>query len=98
MIAEQLDGYLLRIRKILAELGIPEELPAARGVNLCRESAELIVVEPMPQGRAFLFHSGCGRRLVRIETGRRGRHYAVDGLGLSQCGLSIRHYLLSEFR
>jgi D-alanyl-D-alanine carboxypeptidase len=45
--------YLPRIRKIFVEFGIPEELPVARGLELCREPAELTVAEITPQGREF---------------------------------------------
>lgn len=53
MIAEPLDDYLPRIRRIFVELSIPEELPTARGLELCREPAELVVAETTQQGREF---------------------------------------------
>lgn len=45
MIAEQLDGYLPRIRGIFIELGIPEKLPAARGLALHSEPFNLAAAE-----------------------------------------------------
>lgn len=45
MIAQSLDDYLQRIRELFIELDIPENLPAARGLNLCRQPAEWIVAE-----------------------------------------------------
>lgn len=53
MIAEPLDDYLPRIRRIFVELGIPEELPTARGLDLYDEPAALVVAETTPQGREF---------------------------------------------
>lgn len=53
MIAEPLDDYLSRIHWIFVELGISEELPAVRGLDLCREPTDLIVAETTPQGREF---------------------------------------------
>lgn len=53
MIAEQLDDYLPRVHWIFVELGIPEELPAVRGLDLCREPTDLIIAETTPQGREF---------------------------------------------
>ncbi|MCQ8119838.1 M15 family metallopeptidase [Methylomonas rosea] len=53
MIAEPLDDYLPRICRIFVELGIPEDLPATRGLELCREPAELVVAETTQRGREF---------------------------------------------
>ncbi|OQW70072.1 MAG: D-alanyl-D-alanine carboxypeptidase [Proteobacteria bacterium ST_bin11] len=51
---EQSDDYLSRVRSLFSELGIPQALPATRGLEIWREPTELVVAEITPQGREFL--------------------------------------------
>ncbi|HKA44611.1 MAG TPA: M15 family metallopeptidase [Burkholderiales bacterium] len=46
--------YRVRVEALLAELGIPRELVAGRGLAICNEAHELVVVQTDDDGREHL--------------------------------------------
>ena len=62
-----LGPYRLRVEALLAELGIPGELVAGRGLRICDEARELVIVEVGDDGREHLLTPGAAEAWRRLR-------------------------------